>query len=146
MESFLCIYAEMRNSRESLFSSSQRLTDVSKAVRAKALYCLSKLNPEDLSPFLRRIEKQHKIDFANMPSRTWFFEGSTFTSPEWKQQGKPYKINTEIKQAWLNNLPKQKPESLKEKISNWFYGVPLIAQPIRNQNSFFKSRKENRRL
>ncbi len=144
MESFLCIYAEMRNSRESLFSSSQRLTDVSKAVRAKALYCLGKLNPEDLSPFLRRTERIHKIDFANMPQRTWFYEGSTFTSPEWKQQGKPYKINAEIIQEWLNSLPKQKTVSLKEKIAKWFnFSVPLIAKPIRTQNSFFESRKIN---
>lgn len=139
----------MRNNRESLFSSSQRLTDVSKAVRAKSQYCLSKLNGEDITPFLRRIEKKHKLDFANMKPRNWFFEGSTFISPNWKQQGKPFQINRDIKQEWLNSLPKPKVLTLKDKLKAWLHPTetaietrkknkPLSPENLENnQESFF---------
>ena len=98
----------------SFFSCSQRLTDMSKTIRAKQLSCIGKLNSEDITPALRRIEKAHNLDFSNMKPRTWFFEGSLIVSPEFKQQGKPYKINKDIKQEWLNSFPKVKVLSLKE--------------------------------
>ena len=43
------------------------------------------------------MEKQHNIDLSKMPFRTWFYEGQTFVSPSWKQQGKPYIINKTVK-------------------------------------------------
>ena len=118
MEEFMCIFAEARNSRISFISSSQRLTDVSKAVRAKQLKVLGKLDSEDITPFLRKIEKAHNISFADMKPRTWYFEGQIFQSPDFKQSGKPYQINTEIRQKWLDSLPK--PKTLTEKIKAWF--------------------------
>lgn len=117
MEEFLTVFNEARNNHEAFYTASQRLTDFSKTIRSKQLYCIGKLNSEDITPFLRRLEKSHGLDFANMKPRTWFFEGSTFISPEWTQQGKPFQINSEIKQLWLNSLPKKK--TLKEKIKDY---------------------------
>ncbi len=121
-EEFLSVFCEARNNRESFFTASQRLTDFSKTIRAKQIYCLGKLNAEDITPFLRKLEKAHSIDFANMKSRTWFFEGQTFISPEFKQNQKPFIINSEIKQAWLNSLPK--PKTLKERLHDWLHPQP----------------------
>ena len=68
-EEFLTVFNEARNNRESFFSCSQRLTDMSKTVRAKQIQVLGRLNAEDITPNLRRLEKQRKINFAEMPSR-----------------------------------------------------------------------------
>jgi hypothetical protein len=57
-----------------------------------------------------------------MAQKTWFFEGKTIVSPEFKQQGKPFQINGVIKQQWLANLPK--PKTLTEKIKLWFTPKP----------------------
>lgn len=121
-ETFLTVFNEARNLKEAFFTSSQRLNDFSKTIRSKQLLAIGKLSQEDLTPYLRRIEKSHGLDFANMKPRTWFFEGQTFISPEFKQQGKPHIINKEIKQAWLNSLPK--PQSLKEKFLSWLTSKP----------------------
>jgi hypothetical protein len=70
-----------------------------------------------------------------MKARTWYYEGSTFTNPEFKQQGKPFIVNAALKQLWLNSLPKAKVLSLKEKIKAWL--IPqLIAksEPLRSEN------------
>ena len=67
-KSFLTVFNEARNNRESFFSCSQRLTDMSKTVRAKQIQVLGRLNAEDITPNLRRLEKQYKISFAEMPS------------------------------------------------------------------------------
>ena len=53
-----------------------------------------------------------------MPQKTWFFEGSTFVSPEFKQSGKPYQINRAIQKLYVDNLPK--PKTLTEKLKAWF--------------------------
>jgi len=116
-EEFLTVFNEGRNQRIGFFTSSQRLTDFSKTIRSKQIQCLGKLSNEDISPNLRRIEKTQNIDFSKMKPRTWFYEGAIFVSPEFKQQGKPYQVNQEIKQLWLNSLPKKK--TLAEKIHEW---------------------------
>lgn len=140
-EEFLTVFNEARNNRESFFSCSQRLTDMSKTVRAKQIQVLGRLNAEDISPSLRRLEKQYKISFAEMPSRNWFYNGVIFESPEFKQNLKPFKINAEIKESWLSSLPQQRTVSLKEKIRSWFN---IIVPPVPKQNervskSFFES-------
>lgn len=133
-EEFMCIFAEARNSKISFISSSQRLTDLSKAIRAKQLKVLGKLDAEDITPALRRIEKAHNLDFANMKERTWFFEGKTFISPTFKQNGKPYIINAQIKQAWLKIQPKQpKPLSLREKITKWLNPIGYSIKERKNE-------------
>ena len=53
---------------------------------------------------LRNLEKQHNIDFSKIPLRHWFYEGNLFESPLWKQQGKPYQINKDIKALFMANL------------------------------------------
>ncbi len=116
-EEFLTVFNEARNQKEAFFTASQRLTDFSKTIRSKQLYCIGKMSSEDITPALRRLEKKHNVSFENMPSRQWFFDGETFTSPEWTQQGKPFQINRAIKLKWLESLPKPKP--LKVRIFEW---------------------------
>ena len=119
----------------------RRLTDMSKTVRAKQIQVIGRLNAEDITPQLRRLEKQHKIDFTEMPPRIWFYNGSTFKSPEFKQKLKPYKINNEIKQEWINSLPKPKTPTLKDRIQVWFsLFMPIMPKTkSRVSNSFFES-------
>ena len=124
MEEFMCVFNEARNNKEAFYTASQRLTDFSKTIRSKQLPCIGKLASEDITPSLRRIEKTHSLDFCNMKPRTWFFEGSTFLSPEFRQCGKPHIINREIKQQWLDSLPKPKRLTLAEKIMAWFTPKP----------------------
>ena len=132
MEEFLTVFNEGRNNKEAFFTASQRLTDFSKTIRSKQLPCIGKLSSEDITPSLRKIEKSHGLDFSNMKARNWFFEGKTFVSPEFKQSnGKPYQVNQEIKQLWLNSLPK--PKTLSEKISEWFNQTRIKAQAQRDQ-------------
>ena len=76
-EAFMTTYYEARNFSENFISTSQRLFDVSKTVRTKTLYCIGKLNAEDKSPYIKQIEKQYNLDFQNMESRKWFFNGET---------------------------------------------------------------------
>ena len=118
MEEFLCVFNEARNNKEAFYTASQRLTDFSKTIRSKQLPCIGKLSSEDITPNLRRIEKSNNLEFAEMPQKTWFFEGSTFVSPEFKQSGKPYQINRAIQKLYVANLPK--PKTLTEKIKAWF--------------------------
>ena len=106
-EEFLTVFNEARNQKEAFFTASQRLTDFSKTIRTKQVYCLGKLSSEDTNP-VRRLEKEFKIDFSRMPSRLWFMESETFRSPDWKQSGKPYQINKEVKKKYIDNLPKKK--------------------------------------
>jgi hypothetical protein len=111
-EEFLTVFNEGRNQKEAFFTASQRLTDFSKTIRTKQIYCLGKLSSEDTNP-IRRLEKEFKIDFSRMPSRKWFFEGETFASPEWKQDGKPYQINRTVKKTYVANLPKPKESKVR---------------------------------
>jgi hypothetical protein len=129
MEEFLTVFNEARNNKEAFITASQRLTDFSKTIRSKQLYCIGKLNAEDITPFLRRLEKAHNLEFANMKPRTWFFEGSTFISPQWTQDGKPFQINSEIKQKWLDSLPKKK--TLREKIKDYLKAKQQTQRPER---------------
>ena len=126
-EEFLTVFNEARNNQEGFFTASQRLNDFSKTIRSKQLYCIGKLNSEDINPFLRRIERSQGLDFANMKPRQWYFEGLTFESPIFKQVGKPYQINSEIEQLWLNSLPKSK--TLKERFLEWLNSPRPQAKP-----------------
>jgi hypothetical protein len=130
-EEFLTVFNEGRNNKDGFFTSSQRLTDFSKTIRSKQIQCIGKLSNEDISPNLRRIEKTKGLDFANMKPKHWFYEGSIFVSPEFKQVGKPYIVNQEIKQLWLNTLPK--PKTLSQKINDWFNNQRIKAQAQRDQ-------------
>jgi hypothetical protein len=111
-EDFMCCFSEARNFSENFISTSQRLFDVSKTVRTKTLYCIGKLNAEDKSPYIKQIEKQYNINFSNMESRKWFFNGETFTSPTWKQEGKPFLINRELRAKYFNSEPKKEVKPL----------------------------------
>jgi hypothetical protein len=144
------VFCEARNNREGFFTNSQRLNDFSKTIRSKQYLAIGKLNGEDINPSLRRLEKQHNIDFSSMKPRTWFYEGKIFISPEFKQSGKSFIINRTIKQEWLDSLPKEKVLSLKDKIKNWFspLSVPNKTKPLspenleNNSNSFFEELDE----
>jgi hypothetical protein len=140
-EEFMCIFAEGRNSKLSFITSSQRLTELSKAIRSKQLLCLGKLAYEDITPFLRKLERKHNIEFAEMKPRTWLFENQLFTAPEFKQSGKPFQINSAITQAYQNSLPrKPRALTLTQKIARWLKpkveSVPQL-KPV--SNSFFES-------
>lgn len=82
-EMFLQTFNEARNNKETFFTLSQRLTDFSKTIREKQVKCLGKIGVGDISGDIRRIEKQSGVDLANMPRRTWLYEGKRFISPEW---------------------------------------------------------------
>jgi len=96
-EEFLTVFNEARNQKEAFYTASQRLNDFSKTIRTKQIYCLGRINSEDMTPALRRLEKEHSLDFSKMPLRNWFYEGKTFESPNWIQQGKPYLINRQLR-------------------------------------------------
>jgi hypothetical protein len=121
-EEFLTVFNEARNQKEAFFTASQRLTDFSKTIRTKQTYCLGKINDEDKTPFLRRLEKKHEVNFSEFPQRQWFFEGLTFKSPEWKQKGKPYQINKEIKQRYIESLSSQ--TETQKPSGTVFYAMP----------------------
>jgi hypothetical protein len=121
MEEFMCVFNEARNNKEAFYTASQRLTDFSKTIRSKQLPCIGKLSSEDITPNLRRIEKTQSLEFAKMPQKTWFFEDKTIVSPEFKQSGKPFQINNEIKKLYVANLPK--PKTLSEKLSEFIKRV-----------------------
>jgi hypothetical protein len=115
-EEFLSVFNEARNQREAFFTASQRLTDFSKTIRTKQSYIFGRVNEEDKGSNIRRIEKLHKVDLCRLPQKTWFIEGleKKFTSPDWKQSGKPFQINNEVKTDWktsyeLAKLQKQAP-------------------------------------
>lgn len=132
-EEFLTVFNEARNNYESFFTASQRLNDFSKTIRTKQLYCIGKINPEDTTTALRRMEKEHNIDFSKLPQRTWFFEGETFVSPEWKQKGKPYQINRELRAKFMKpqaTQPKKKSKlrGFLDYVDTMLTGTPHIEQ------------------
>ena len=130
---FMTVYSESRNQRIGFLTNSQRMQDIAKTVRAKQFYAIGRLNPEDITPQLRKLEKLHGLDFSKMNPRQWLFEGQIFTTPEFKQQGKPFIINDQIKKAWLDSLPK--PKTLAEKIKEWFNQKRIEAQQQRDQRA-----------
>jgi hypothetical protein len=129
-EEFLSVFNEARNMKEAFFTSSQRLNDFSKTIRSKQLLAIGKLSNEDINPFLHKIEKSKGLDFANMTPRKWFFEGKTFLSPEFKQQGKPQQINEDIKKKWLSMLPKKK--TFAQKVLDWIHNKQTT-NPVLNK-------------
>ena len=122
-EEFLTVFNEARNQREAFFTASQRLTDFSKTIRTKQIYCLGRIGNEDTTTGLKRIEKQHNIDLCRMPVRTWFIEGleKLFLSPDWKQNGKPFQIPNELETVWKPNAEltrQQKSASILKRLYN----------------------------
>jgi hypothetical protein len=120
-EEFLTVFNEARNQKEAFYTASQRETDFSKTIRSKQVYCIGKIPEQDKSINIRRLEKEFNIDFSKLEPRTWFFEGFTFKSPLWKQIGKPYQINKQIKNAYLESLSQkpQKKKSLLRRFLDW---------------------------
>jgi hypothetical protein len=99
-EEFLTTFNEARNNKEAFFTASQRLNDFSKTLRTKQVYCIGKINTEDITPQIRRIEKAYNVDLTALPLRNWFYEGKTLVSPEFKQNKKPFIINAEIRKEY----------------------------------------------
>ncbi len=131
-ETFLSVFNEARNQKESFFTASQRLNDFSKTIRSKQLSVIGKLSNEDITPFLRKIEKSQGLSFAEMKPQTWFYDGKTFLSPTFSQgNGKPFIINETLKQKWLSSLPKKK--TLSEKINDWLNKQRTKAQTQRDE-------------
>jgi len=118
-EEFLTVFNEARNNRESFFTASQRLNDFSKTIRTKQIYCLGRISLEDMTPALRRLEKQFNIDLSKMPLRTWFYEGQTIISPDWIQQGKPYIINRILRAKFNTQTQQSQPQGLIQRFQNW---------------------------
>jgi len=162
MLTFLSVFNEARNQKEAFFTASHRLNDFSKTIRSKQNLAIGKLSSEDISPFLRRKEKELNIDFTKMKERTWLFNGVLFESPWFKQEGKPHIINDNIKLKWLSALPKVKDLSLKDKVFNWLKNKKVEKVPTerelkegyrlteqetifgsKNPYSFLKEDKEN---
>ena len=133
-EEFLARFNEGRNNREAFFTSSQRLFDFAKTIRSKQLYCLGKTALEDITTFHRKLEKEYNVNFAKLLSRNWFFEGQTFKSPEWKQEKKPYQINSEVKQKYLDSLPK--PQKTEPILNVWFRQKTEKHKTLKNLLSF----------
>lgn len=122
-EEFLAVFNESRNQKEGFFTASQRLTDFSKTIRTKQIYCIGKIPEEDKSYSIRRIEKKCDVDFSKLKPRTWLFEGKLFKSPTWRQNRKPYQINKEVKEKYIASLPilkEREPKTLAEKINHAF--------------------------
>ena len=160
-EEFLTVFNEARNQKIAFYTASQRLTDFSKTIRTKQHYCLGNISIEDKVQGIRNLEKQHDIDFSKIPLRHWFYEGKIFESPIWKQQGKPYKINKDIKALFMANLKPQQPQKKKSKLRRFFNAVDMMltgnphlktARTNRNlnsdkseqeSNSFFEEQEEN---
>jgi len=111
-EEFLTVFNEARNQKEAFYTASQRLNDFSKTIRVKQIYAIGKIPEGDKSPSIRRLEKKYNVDYSKTKSRNWCFEGKTFESPNWKQNGKPFQINKKIKLDYISQL---KPISAPQK-------------------------------
>jgi len=129
-EEFLTVFNEARNQKEAFYTASQRETDFSRTIRSKQTYCCGKIPEQDKSTNIRRLEKQYNIDFAKLEARTWFFEGKTFKSPEWKQNGKPFQINKTIKKAYIDSLP-QKPKGIWAKMITFWNTIAQMPKEFR---------------
>lgn len=103
-EEFLTVFNEARNQKENFWTSSQRLNDFSKTIRTKQTYIFGSIPEEDKSISVRKLERKYDIDFSKVEPRNWVFEGKTFESPTWKQEGKPYIINHEIQKSFVEQL------------------------------------------
>ena len=148
-EEFLTTFNEARNNKESFFTASQRLNDFSKTIRTKQTYVIGKLNSEDISPQIRRIEKLNNIDLTILPLRTWFYDGKTFVSPTWIQNKKPYIINAQLRQEYskptnysYKNVPASEKKSLFRKIIDALTTTTTSTE-IKDDNSEFNSKNDN---
>jgi len=135
-EEFLTVFNEARNQREAFFTASQRLTDFAKTIRTKQTYVIGKIPEEDKTVAIRRLQRKYDVDFSKLNPREWIFEGKTFKSPTWKQKRKPYQINKQIKQkyveqleppqnseTWRQSIPKPRKLSLFQRIINRLFPV-----------------------
>lgn len=133
-EEFLTVFNEGRNQKEAFFTCSQRLTDFSKTIRTKQTYAIGKIPEEDKTVAIRRLERKYNVDFSKLKPREWCFEGKTFESPTWKQNGKPYQINKEVKQKFIEQLKPQKKKGFVRRLWN------ILTIPA--QNATDTSRKD----
>jgi hypothetical protein len=135
-EEFLTVFNEARNNKESFFTASQRLNDFSKTIRTKQNYVLGKISIEDKTPALKQLEKLYNINLSKMALRNWLFEGEIFVSPQWKQNGKPYKINRIIRTTYFNSKPQQ-PQKFKlwQKVLAKLFFINLNDTQTQNNNS-----------
>ncbi len=110
-----------------------------KTIRTIQLQVIEKLNAEDITPALKKL----KIDFANMKPKNWYFEGLVFESPEFKQNGKPYLINSRIKTELLNSLPApEEKKTLAQKTKEFLnpaLKVLVLKEQMKASNSLFES-------
>jgi hypothetical protein len=117
-EVFLSMFNEARNNYESFFSADIRETETAKCIRAKQINSYGKIPEMDKQVYHRRLEKLYDIDLSAIPQRTWFIEGKLFSSPKFKQAGKPFKINQSIREKWFDdNMPKEEPIEIPKKKS-----------------------------
>lgn len=123
-EEFLTTFNEARNQKIAFYTASQRLNDFSKTIRTKQNYVIGKINIEDRTPAIKQIERQNKIDFSTLPLRNWVYEGQQFKSPEFKQVGKPYKINRTIRAKYFNGEQPKPKMGLIKALATWFFSVP----------------------
>ena len=123
-EEFLTVFNEARNQKEIFVTASQRLTDFSKTIRTKQNYIIGRINEEDLTCGLKRLEKKYNVDFTKLEPRQWFYDDGIFQSPKWKQNGKPQIINLIIKKEL-----KRIEAKAKKKKSLWSRIVEAIVKP-----------------
>lgn len=133
-EEFLTVFNEARNQKEAFFTASQRLTDFSKTIRTKQTYVIGKIPEEDKTVAVRRLERKYDIDFSKLESKNWCFEGKTFESPTWKQKAKPYQINKEVKQKFVEQLTPQKKKGFFGKVLD-ILTIPAQNATTTNQNN-----------
>ena len=122
-ETFMCVFNEARNQKESFFTASQRLNDFSKTIRVKQSYLIGRINIEDVNVQIHRLEKLYSINLTETPLRTWYFKGKTLVSPQWTQDKKPFIINAQIRAEYskptnysYKNVPASEKKSLFRKI------------------------------
>jgi hypothetical protein len=158
-EEFLTVFNEARNQKEAFFTASQRLTDFSKTIRTKQAYCVGSIPEEDKVLGIRRLEKQHSIDFAKIPSQTWFFNGDTFKSPTWKQNGKPFQVNRDVKKRFIDSLPQPQKtysgilgkvrkaiDGFKAKVNTDTRQIDPTEEPTTNTNDYVAEEEEESEL
>jgi hypothetical protein len=81
------------------------------------------------------------MDFSKIPSRKWFFEGETFASPEWKQDGKPFQINKTVKKTYIANLPKPR-ESRAKAAVKLLFGLGRLIMKVPQINASIPTEEE----
>lgn len=139
-EEFLTVFNEARNQKEAFFTASQRLTDFAKTIRTKQTYCIGRIPEEDKTPAIRRLEKKYETDFSKLESRHWVFEGISFESPLWKQNGKPHQINRALQKKFVEQLKPKQQKKKKGLLARLFSGTDkpnIYTRPVK-QNKYVK--------